>query len=81
VTVHAVVFERVQRVQKFEETLNEFRQTCLMSSMVGGHTEWEVRRVRGLGDWDCAQCCVCQSPNGSESRGNTKRVQTNSFSE
>jgi len=45
VTVHAVVFERVQRVQKFEETLNEFRQTRLMSSMVGGCTEWEVRRV------------------------------------
>ena len=52
-TVQAGVFARVQMVQKVEETLNEFRRTRLVSSMVGVRTEWEVRRVGGQGDWDC----------------------------
>ena len=50
--MHAVVFARVQRVQKVEKTLNEFKQTRLVSRKEGGHTEWERKRGRrkvGLG--------------------------------
>jgi len=43
--VHAVVFGRVQRVQKVEKTLNEFKQTCV-SRKVGRHMEWERKRGR-----------------------------------
>jgi len=39
-TVHSVVFVRVQRVQNVEETLNKFKRTCLVSRKVDGHTEW-----------------------------------------
>jgi len=81
VTVQAGVFARVQMVQKVEETLNKFRRTRLVSSMVGICMKWEVRRVGGQGDWHCGQCCVCKDPEGSKSWENTKRVQTNSFSE
>ena len=38
-TVHAVVFVRVQMVQKVEETLNEFKRTCLVSGRMGGCTK------------------------------------------
>ena len=38
-TVHAAVFVRVQMVQKVDETLNEFKQTCLVISMLGQHTD------------------------------------------
>ena len=51
-TVHAVEFVRVQRVQKVEETLNEFKRTCLVSRKEGGRTKWERKRGRrrvGLG--------------------------------
>jgi len=65
--VGSVVFARVQRVQKVGKTLNEFRRTHLVSSVVGGCTEWEVRRVGGWGDWDCVQHCVWEGPEGSES--------------
>ena len=49
-TVHGVVFARVQRVQKVEETLNEFRQTRLVSRNMGGLREWEGTWVGGQGD-------------------------------
>ena len=67
VTAHAVVFARLRRVWNVEETPNEFRRARLVSSMVGRHGELEVRRVGGQGDWDCAQHCVCEGPEGSES--------------
>ena len=38
-TVHATVFARVQMVQKVEETLNEFKQTRLVSRDMGGCRE------------------------------------------
>ena len=59
-TVHAVVFARVQRVQKVEETLNEFKRTRLVGRRMAGRTEWEIRRVEGEWDCDCARCCVRQ---------------------
>ena len=57
-TVHAVVFGRVQRVQKVEETLNKFKQTRFEGRRMAGCTEWEIRRVEGEWDCDCARCCV-----------------------
>ena len=51
-TVHAVVCGKVQRVQKVEETLNEFKRTCLVSRNVGRCREWEGRRVGGQVDCD-----------------------------
>ena len=59
------MFARLQRVWNVEERLNEFRQAHLVSSMVGGCGEWEVTRVGGQGDWDCAQRCVCEDPKAS----------------
>ena len=59
-TAHAVVFGRVQRVQKVEETLNEFKRTRLVGRRMAGRTEWEIRRVEGECDCDCARCCVRQ---------------------
>jgi hypothetical protein len=53
VTAHAVVFGRVQRIQKVEQTLNEFKRTRLVSGRMGGHTEWEIRWVES--EWDCDQ--------------------------
>jgi len=70
-TVPSFVFARIQRVQKVEETLNEFKQICLVNRKMGGHTEWEGRWVGGQVDWDCVQHCVCKSPDGSESRQST----------
>ena len=61
------MFARIRRFWKVEETLNEFRRARLVSSMVGGRGELEVRRVGGQGDWDCAQGCVCEDPKASES--------------
>ena len=52
VTAHAVVCGRVQRVQKVEETLNEFKRTRLVSRNVGRRREWEGRRVGGQVDCD-----------------------------
>jgi hypothetical protein len=37
--VPKVAFAKVQRVQKVEETPNEFKRTRLVISMVGGRTE------------------------------------------
>ena len=56
VTVHAAVFARVQMVQKVEETLNKFKQTCLVISMLGQDTElWRGgvggNQVEGC-DWE-----------------------------
>ena len=59
-TAHAVVFGKVQRVQKVEETLNEFKQTRLVGRRMAGRMEWEIRRVEGEWDCDCARCCVRQ---------------------
>jgi hypothetical protein len=67
VTAHAVVFGRVQRVQKVEETLNEFKRTRLVSGRMGGHTEWEIRWVESEWDCDCARRCVWEGPEDSES--------------
>jgi hypothetical protein len=66
-TVPNVVFARIQRVQKVEEMLNEFKRTRLVSRKVGGRTEWKVRRVESEWDCDCARCCVWEGPEGSES--------------
>ena len=66
-TVHRVVFVRVQRVQTVEETLNEFKRTRLVSGRMGGRTKWEIRWVEGEWDCDCARRCVCKGPDGSES--------------
>ena len=66
-TAHAVVFGRVQRVQKVEETLNEFKRTRLVRRKVGGRTEWEGRRVGGQVDCDCVPRCICGGPEGSDS--------------
>ena len=59
-TVHAAMFATVQRVQKVEETLNEFKRTRLVGRRMAGRTEWEIRRVEGEWDCDCARCCVRQ---------------------
>jgi len=65
--VCSIVFGRVQRVQKVEETLNEFKRTCLVSARMGGCTEWEIRWVESEWDCDCTRCCVWEGPEGSES--------------
>ena len=65
-TAHAVVCGRVQRVQKVEETLNEFKRTRLVSRNVGRRREWEGRRVGGQVDCDRAPRCICEGPEGSE---------------
>ena len=65
-TVHCVALARVQRVQNIEETLNKFKRTRLVSRKVGGRTEWEISCVGGQVDYDCARCCVCEAPKGSE---------------
>ena len=46
-TAHAVVFGRVQRVQKVEETLNKFKRTRLVSGRMGGRMKWEITWVEG----------------------------------
>jgi len=61
------VFVRAQKARKVEETLNEFKRTRLVSRKMGGHPGWGGRWVGGQVDWDCAPCCVCESPDGSES--------------
>ena len=66
-TVHAIVFARVQRVQTVEETLKEFKRGRLMSERTGGRTKWEIRWVEGEWDCDCERRCVCEGPEGSES--------------
>jgi len=71
-TVPSIVFARIQKVQKVEETLNEFKRIHLVNRKMGRCMEWEGRQVGGQVDWDCAQCCVCKSPDGSESRQSTK---------
>jgi len=50
VTVHAVVFARVHRVLKVEETLNEFKQTHLVSRKVRRLRKLEGTWVGGQGD-------------------------------
>ena len=65
--MHTVVFARVQRVQRVEETLNEFKRTRLVGRRMGGCMEWEIRWVGGEWDCDCAHCCVWEGPEGSES--------------
>ena len=67
VTVHATVFGRVQRVQKVEETLNEFKRTHVVGRRMAGRTEWEIRRVEGEWDCDCTSRCVWEGPEGSYS--------------
>ena len=62
-----VVFARVQRVQKVEETLNEFRRTHLVSRNMGGLREWEGTWVASEDKGtDCAQHCVCEGPESPE---------------
>jgi len=41
--VCAIVFARAQKAQKVEETLNEFKQTCLVSRKMGRHMGWGGR--------------------------------------
>ena len=65
-TVHAVVFARLQRVQNVEETLNEFKRARLVSRKVGGRREWEIRWVEGEWDCDCARRYVFKAPESSE---------------
>ena len=65
-TVHAAVFARVQRVQKVEETLNEFKRTRLVSRNVGRPREWEGTWVGGQRDCDCALRCIGEGPEGSK---------------
>jgi len=48
--VPKVLFARVQRVQKVEEILKEFKQTRSVSRDMGGRVEREVRWVGG--EWD-----------------------------
>ena len=66
-TMHSIVFVRVQRVQNVKETLNEFKRTRLVSRKVGRRTEWEGRWVGGQVDCDCAPRCICDGPEGSDS--------------
>ena len=66
-TMHSIVFVRVQRVQNVEETLNEFKRTRLVSRKVGGRMEWEGRRLGGQVDCDCAPRCICEGLEGSDS--------------
>ena len=49
-TVYAVVFARLQRVQNVEETLNEFKRTRLVSGNVGRPREWAGTWVGGQRD-------------------------------
>ena len=65
-TVHDVAFVSVQRVQRFKETLNEFKQTRLPRRKVGGRTEWEVRPIGGQVNCDCEPRCISMGPEGSE---------------
>jgi len=65
--VHAIVFARAQKAQKVEETLNKFKRTHLVSRKMGRCMGWGGRQIGGQVDWDCAPCCVCESPDGSES--------------
>ena len=66
-TVYAVVFARLQRVQNVEETLNEFKRTRLVRRKVGGRTEWEGIPVAGQVNCDCAPRCICEGPEGPDS--------------
>ena len=66
-TVYAVVFARLQRVQNVEETLNEFKRTRLVSRKVGGRTEWEISWVGGQVNCDSAVRCICEGPEGPDS--------------
>ena len=63
-TEHHVAFARVQRVQKVEETLNEFKRTRLVSERMGGRMKWEIRWAEG--EWEC-DCARRWGPEGSES--------------
>ena len=65
-TVRGVAFVSVQRVQRFEETLNEFKQTRLPRRKVGRRTEWEVRPIGGQVNCDCELRCIFMGPEGSE---------------
>ena len=62
-----VVFARIRRLQKVDETLNEFKRTRLVSRAVGGRTERGVRWVGGEWDGYCSCRCVCKDPEGLES--------------
>ena len=66
-TVRAAMFSRLQRVQNVKETLSEFKQTHLVTRRMAGCTGWEIRRVEGEWDCDCARRCVCEGPERSES--------------
>jgi len=66
-TVHSVVFARVQRVQNIEETLNKFKRTHLVSRKVGGHMEWQGSWIGGELEGEWVQRCVDGGPDGSES--------------
>ena len=65
-TVRRVAFVRVQRVQRLEETLNEFKRTRLPRRKVGGRMEWEVRPVGGQVNCECEPRCISVGPEGSE---------------
>ena len=65
-TMHRVEFVRVQMVQNVEETLNEFKQTRLVSRKVGRLREWEGTWVAGQRDCDCAPHCICEGPESAE---------------
>ena len=67
-TVYAVVFARLQRVQNVEETLNEFKRTRLVRRKVGGRTEWEWEGipVAGQVNCDCAPRCISVGPERAE---------------
>ena len=65
-TERRVAFATVQRVQKVEETLKEFKRTRLVGGRMGGRTKWEIRWAEGEGECDCACRYVCKGPEGSE---------------
>ena len=65
-TERRVAFAMVQRVQKVEETLKEFKRTRLVGRRMGGRTKWEIRWAEGEWECDCARRCVCKGPEGSE---------------
>jgi len=66
-TVHSIVFARVQRVQNVEETLNKFKRTRLVSRKVGGHTEWRGSQIGGELEGEWVQHCVDEGSDSSES--------------